>query len=56
MEPREKIVAARDTLPEHADSHTEASVDHAEPPRIYLAACGALCDIFWWARRTEPPK
>jgi len=22
-----------------------------EPPKIYLAACGALCDIFWWARR-----
>ncbi|MFZ2060983.1 MAG: hypothetical protein WAU82_08220 [Candidatus Binatus sp.] len=21
------------------------------PPKIYLAACGALCDIFWWARR-----
>ncbi|HKN13037.1 MAG TPA: hypothetical protein VJX68_07550 [Candidatus Binatus sp.] len=24
---------------------------HVEPPKIYLAACGALCDIFWWARR-----
>jgi hypothetical protein len=23
----------------------------AEPPRIYFAACGAMCDIFWWARR-----
>jgi len=22
-----------------------------EPPKIYLAACGVLCDIFWWARR-----
>ncbi len=23
----------------------------AEPPKIYLASCGALCDVFWWARR-----
>ncbi len=22
-----------------------------EPPEIYFAACGALCDVFWWARR-----
>jgi hypothetical protein len=29
----------------------------AEPPKIYLPACGALCDIFWWARRTpDRPK
>jgi hypothetical protein len=23
---------------------------HVEPPKIYIPACGALCDIFWWAR------
>ncbi|MGA7871578.1 MAG: hypothetical protein WCA22_11840 [Candidatus Binatus sp.] len=28
--------------------------NHVEPPKIYLAACGALCDIFWWARRNPP--
>jgi hypothetical protein len=22
-----------------------------EPLKIYLPACGVLCDIFWWARR-----
>jgi hypothetical protein len=22
-----------------------------EPPRVYYLACGAQCDIFWWARR-----
>jgi len=22
-----------------------------EPPKVYIAACGALCDVFWWARR-----
>ena len=21
------------------------------PPKLYLPACGALCDILWWARR-----
>jgi len=25
-----------------------------EPPKIYFAACGAMCDIFWWARRNPP--
>lgn len=24
----------------------------AEPPQLFLPACGALCDILWWARRT----
>jgi hypothetical protein len=29
----------------------------AEPPRVYFPACGVLCDVFWWARRSpaEPP-
>jgi hypothetical protein len=27
----------------------------AEPPAIYFAACGALCDLFWWARKSPPP-
>jgi len=30
-----------------------------DPPKVYFAACGALCDIFWWARRgpdaAQPP-
>jgi len=25
-----------------------------EPPRVYIRACGALCDAFWWARRSAP--
>jgi hypothetical protein len=29
-------------------------VPAVEPPKIYLPACGALCDIFWWARRSSP--
>jgi len=27
-----------------------------DPPKIYLPACGALCDIFWWARRDPSAK
>lgn len=42
----------------HSDEKTAADstppATHVEPPKIYLAACGALCDIFWWARRDPP--
>jgi hypothetical protein len=27
-----------------------------DPPKIYFAACGALCDVFWWARRDPPAE
>ncbi len=23
------------------------------PPAVYLASCGVLCDVFWWARRKD---
>ena len=29
---------------------------HVEPPKVYLPACGVLCDIFWWARRNPPSE
>ncbi len=32
-------------LPAENDSD---SIDRA--PVVYVAACGALCDVFWWAR------
>jgi hypothetical protein len=38
-----------------ADTDAPPTSTHVEPPKIYLAACGALCDIFWWARR-DPPR
>jgi hypothetical protein len=40
-------------LPDDKNDHTAPVIRPAqvEPPKIYLAACGALCDIFWWARR-----
>ncbi len=34
------------------DSTTPSS--RVEPPKIYLPACGVLCDVFWWARRNPP--
>jgi hypothetical protein len=53
MCPDEKILAPE----QQTTPSTEASVERVEPPRVYLPACGALVDIFWWARRTpEPPK
>ena len=53
MCPDEKIVAPEQQTSTAAD----ASGERVEPPKIYLPACGALVDIFWWARRApEPPK
>ena len=37
-------------MPSDSEKKIEA-IDSVEPPKIYIAACGALCDIFWWARR-----
>jgi len=53
MRPDEKIVAPE----QETATPAEASAEHVDPPKVYLPACGALVDIFWWARRTpEPPK
>ena len=53
MRADEKIVAHE----QQTTTPTDTSIDRIEPPKVYLPACGALCDIFWWARRTpEPPK
>jgi hypothetical protein len=32
---------------------TTANVASGEPPKLYVPACGALCDILWWARRSS---
>ena len=52
MRPDEKISAPEEPLATPADK----SVERAEPPKIYLPACGALVDIFWWARRAPEPR
>jgi hypothetical protein len=38
-----------DVLDESRQTHAKAASD--EPPALFLPACGALCDVFWWARR-----
>ena len=53
MRQDEKIVVSE----QETTTPANASVEHSEPPRVYLPACGALVDIFWWARRTpQAPK
>lgn len=32
---------------------TTANVASGEPPKLYLPACGALCDILWWVGRSS---
>jgi hypothetical protein len=38
------------------DKNAARDTSNAEPPEIYIPACGALCDIFWWARRNPPAE
>jgi len=37
-------------------SESEKKIVADEPPKIYIPACGALCDVFWWARRSLPAE
>jgi hypothetical protein len=41
-------------VPAASDSTTSAT--QVEPPKVYFSACGAACDIFWWARRDSPQQ
>jgi hypothetical protein len=34
-----------------AEENSEAG-SVVEPPTAYIPACGTLCDVFWWARRS----
>jgi hypothetical protein len=38
------------------DKSASRDTSHAEPPKIYIPACGVLCDVFWWARRDPSPE
>jgi hypothetical protein len=35
-----------------APAAAESSPSAPEPPIVYYLACGAQCDVFWWARRS----
>ncbi len=37
-----------------AAERVEPAAQSAEPLALYFPSCGALCDVFWWARRTRP--
>ena len=39
-----------------APTEPEKKVVDSEPPKIYIPACGVLCDVFWWARRDSPAE
>ena len=45
VDPMAVIPAASDVQAQEA----EESPDGAKPPRLYIPACGVLCDAFWWA-------
>lgn len=30
----------------------DEQAEKSGPPEVYIASCGALCDVFWWARRS----
>jgi hypothetical protein len=36
------------------DTVIEPPIERADPPKVYIASCGTLCDVFWWARRRSP--
>jgi hypothetical protein len=38
-----------------ADGATSAGAVSGEPPAVYFPSCGAICDVFWWARRKPAP-
>jgi len=48
---KESVVADRDGVDRVSQSTSETS---AEPASVFWPACGALCDIFWWARGGRP--
>jgi hypothetical protein len=45
VEPTTAIPAASSVLPRESEELSKG----AQPPRLYIPACGVLCDAFWWA-------
>ena len=47
------------TLREETEETQETALTEnprEQPPVAYIPACGTLCDAFWWARKSPPPK
>jgi hypothetical protein len=45
VEPTTAIPAASSVLPRESEESSKGT----QPPRLYIPACGVLCDAFWWA-------
>jgi hypothetical protein len=43
---------ANNSVGESGQVEAAATIESAAPPPLYLPACGALCDLLWWARRS----
>jgi len=50
MKRNDKAVGA-DVPESETDENPAARDPSSEPPKVYIASCGTLCDVFWWARR-----
>jgi hypothetical protein len=50
MNREEKISPTIPLEAEHKEDSSAIELPN-EPPKIYIASCGTLCDVFWWARR-----
>jgi hypothetical protein len=49
-------MAASPEAERRADDLASSHSGDSGPAPVYLPACGVLCDIFWWARRTPSAK
>jgi hypothetical protein len=45
VEPTAATAAASDVQSQEG----KVSSEGVKPPRLYIPACGVLCDAFWWA-------
>jgi hypothetical protein len=47
LETRQEVVSGEIVAQENPAADSASA---ANPPTAYIAACGTLCDAFWWAR------
>jgi hypothetical protein len=46
-----ELASAPDSSPRRVEA--DSSGASAEVPVLDIPACGVLCDVFWWARRSR---
>jgi hypothetical protein len=47
---------ARQKTDQHAPAKARRPKQPEAPPEAFFAACGALVDVFWWARRKNSER